>query len=117
MAGPAPTTLQDDRDRSAGPVQSSGWLSRTFVRHGDDFTDHGRHGHPSVDLPNVVTDEKLARSRILYEVKKVVVVPLDEHDIIDVHRRRIDRSDRDELTTLDPTAHGTTRRPDLHLTS
>src|SRR5262245_6320806 len=27
MAGPAPTTLQDNRDRSAGPVHSSGWLS------------------------------------------------------------------------------------------
>jgi hypothetical protein len=26
MAGPAPTTTQNDRDRSAGPVHSSGWL-------------------------------------------------------------------------------------------
>src|SRR5687768_3492647 len=26
MAGPAPTTLQKDKDRPAGPVHSSGWL-------------------------------------------------------------------------------------------
>jgi hypothetical protein len=29
MAGPAPTTLPNFKDRSAGPVHSSGWLSRT----------------------------------------------------------------------------------------
>src|SRR4051812_8034845 len=28
MAGPAPTTLPNQRDRSAGPVHSSGWLFR-----------------------------------------------------------------------------------------
>jgi hypothetical protein len=28
MAGPAPTTLSNHEDRSAGPVHSSGWLSR-----------------------------------------------------------------------------------------
>src|SRR5687768_16773397 len=33
MAGPAPTTLTNHEDRSAGPVHSSGWLSRPlFVR-------------------------------------------------------------------------------------
>src|SRR5438067_326459 len=36
MAGPAPTTLTNQEDRSAGPVHSSGWLSRrraARVRH------------------------------------------------------------------------------------
>ncbi len=32
MAGPAPTTLSDYRDRSAGPVHCSVWLSRSFAR-------------------------------------------------------------------------------------
>src|SRR3954466_12016785 len=31
MAGPAPTTLSNYRERSAGPVHSSGWLSRVAV--------------------------------------------------------------------------------------
>jgi len=31
MAGPAPTTLTDYKDRSAGPVHSSDWLCNTFV--------------------------------------------------------------------------------------
>ena len=31
LAGPAPTTLLDNRDRSTGPVHSSGWLSVAFV--------------------------------------------------------------------------------------
>ncbi len=59
--GRALDRLSIHKDRSARPVGFQCGLSRTFVRNGDDFADHGRHGHPTVDLADVVPNEQLAQ--------------------------------------------------------
>ena len=70
MAGPAPTTLQDNRDRSAGPVHSSGWLFARLAAVDRRFPlwsnriDEPAHGEPrseKSDQANYAANEDVIR--------------------------------------------------------
>ena len=83
--------------------------------HCDHYTPNGLGGYPTVSFTQVVADQELVSTDLLYQMQQILALPLHQHDIARLDAGGIDWGEGHELPALNPAAHGAAVGPHLNL--